>query len=595
MLSQAYSRLAILLCLVLFIFTTSKLNATNLIEENFQNWTKVGSWATSGTQAIPAGTVTLNNYVVYNTQVVAGTGSNGGVYIRSGNGVMQLPAISSCGTVEIRTGTSGTGQATMKLQISSNGTDWTDAVALITSPTNGTPTTTQTFVINQSTTTYLKFVAINLNTMIFDLIVSDYVVSGAPSPALTATTGATVDAPFNVSFTDDAAWRTAITSIMVGAATLDPSAYSVSAGTISFTPSASALLQSAGAKSITVKATGYIDALVSQTIEAGAATQLVVQTQPTAPAGSGLLLAVQPIVKIADQYGNTSSSTATVTASVNGSEAWVLGGTLTSSAVAGLATFTDLTATNEFTGASITFTSGAWSVNSSTFNIPPAISYSTAFINPGFEDAMGTEWTIQGTTIITDGANVYAGAKAAHMNANNQMYQIVNLEPNTMYDISCYAKVGAEGQSTLLGITEYVGNVFVKNTPITSTTYQKYTISFTTSSAVQYKVWGWTGAAGDYYFDNFELAKSTTTALNNPAANDVVSIMNNQLENELRINVLEKGVANINVFDIQGRKVYTSTTSNSVVTINKNDIGNKGMYIVDVRINDKKVVTKIVL
>ncbi len=107
---------------------------------------------------------------------------------------------------------------------------------------------------------------------------------GAAPPALTAAVSATVDAPFSVTFTDDATWRGAITSITVGGTTLSPSAYSISAGQITFTPSQDALLQSAGTKSIVVIASGYNPDSVSQPIGAGADNKLAIMTQPTAPA-----------------------------------------------------------------------------------------------------------------------------------------------------------------------------------------------------------------------------------------------------------------------------------------------------------------------
>ena len=209
-------------------------------------------------------------------------------------------------------------------------------------------------------------------------VIDDVTITGTSSsaqtaPTLAAASSATVDAAFDVTFTDDAAWRTAITSITVGGSTLASSAYSVSAGKITFTPSASTLLQSLGNKSIVVSATNYTTATVSQTIGVGAASKLAVTTQPAAPAINGAVLATQPIVGVQDQYGNTvTTSTASITAAV-GAGTWTIGGTTSVSASSGVATFSGLTATSAaaVTGATITFTSGALtSSTSSTFNIP---------------------------------------------------------------------------------------------------------------------------------------------------------------------------------------------------------------------------------
>jgi hypothetical protein len=193
-----------------------------------------------------------------------------------------------------------------------------------------------------------------------------------PPPTLTAEAGATVDGPFTITFADNATWRAAITSITVGGTTLAAGAYSITAGQITFTPSASTLLQTASTKTIAVIATGYTNATVSQTIGAGAPTKLAIKTQPTAPASNGAVLVAQPAIYIQDQYGNTTTSTATVTATPE-QDTWTLGGTTGVAAVNGTTTFSGLTATSAaaVTGATITFTSGTLTaVTSNAFNIP---------------------------------------------------------------------------------------------------------------------------------------------------------------------------------------------------------------------------------
>ena len=198
-------------------------------------------------------------------------------------------------------------------------------------------------------------------------------ITNGVSPTLTAAVGATVDNPFVVTFTDDPAWRAAITGIKIGGTALT-SGYTVAAGTITFTPSASLptnLLQTSGLKNIVVSATTYGDASVNQQVDAGVSTKLGIKTQPVPPLTNGGLFATQPAVYIQDQYGNTTTSTATVTAAV-GTGIWTLAGTTSATAIAGTATYTDLTATTAALGGStITFTSpGLTPVSSSTFFIP---------------------------------------------------------------------------------------------------------------------------------------------------------------------------------------------------------------------------------
>ena len=91
--------------------------------------------------------------------------------------------------------------------------------------------------------------------------------------SMTAAVNATVEAPFAVTFTENATWRNAITGITVDGVTLASAAYNKTvAGKITFTPSASTLLQSAGVKNITVLSTGFANSIVFQTIAAGVAT-----------------------------------------------------------------------------------------------------------------------------------------------------------------------------------------------------------------------------------------------------------------------------------------------------------------------------------
>src|ERR1035437_40625 len=67
---------------------------------------------------------------------------------------------------------------------------------------------------------------------------SNITITNGISPALTAATGATVDNPFIVTFTDDATWRAAVTAIKIGGTTLTAGS-AITAGQITFTPSAS--------------------------------------------------------------------------------------------------------------------------------------------------------------------------------------------------------------------------------------------------------------------------------------------------------------------------------------------------------------------
>ncbi len=209
-----------------------------------------------------------------------------------------------------------------------------------------------------------------------DDVVITSVSASLPAPTLVADNSDNdVDHNIDITFTDDAAWRAAITSVKDGSTTLNAlTDYVLSAGNLQLKPSGgNSTLQTSGSRTITVEATGYSDATVTQDISFGAASKLFIQSEPTAPAVNGGNLAAQPIVEVTDQYGNTvESSAASVTAAV-GAGSWTIGGTSSVNAASGVATFTDLTASSasSVNGATITFTSGSLtSATSTSFNIP---------------------------------------------------------------------------------------------------------------------------------------------------------------------------------------------------------------------------------
>jgi len=299
----------------------------------------------------------------------------------------------------------------------------TSAGATITDNKTTVSGTTGAFTLNLSTLTpgqiyFFKAYAINSVGTTLSSPELNFTTTGGTPPTLTATAGATVDSSFNVTFTDDATWRGLITGITVDGNALSGTAYSISAGQITFTPSASALLQTSGTKSIAVQSTGYSDSIVSQSIGFGAATRLALNTQPTAPSVNGGALAAQPIVAVQDQYSNNvTSSSATITATaVQG--AWTLGGSTAVGAASGIATFAGLTASanTAVSGATINFTSGALTpVTSTGFNLPaPAPPTLTAAAGATVDSAFTVTFTDNSSwraaiTSITVGGTTLAG------------------------------------------------------------------------------------------------------------------------------------------------------------------------------------------
>ncbi|OBR93301.1 N-acetylmuramoyl-L-alanine amidase LytC precursor [Clostridium ragsdalei P11] len=85
-----------------------------------------------------------------------------------------------------------------------------------------------------------------------------------PAPALTADTiSSDIHNPIDITFTDDAAWRTAITEIDADSVKIDKSKYTISDGKIEF----NAGVLGYGTHSIQIKANGYTTASVTQTVK----------------------------------------------------------------------------------------------------------------------------------------------------------------------------------------------------------------------------------------------------------------------------------------------------------------------------------------
>lgn len=415
----------IILCLAFVFFQTAQAQTAYVMSSGNKTWDLAGTWTVSGGTytGTDAGNWASVGIIGSGTSVTSGTrttkssasivtGTNGG--FQKPSGTIQFLSTGSGSTPEAvavdllldftgrNAGTlsfdwaaidngSGTRPTSLRVFWSTDGTTFTEIAGAqlldkesATAPASGSVSSialpTQ---FNNSASARLRFYnhagsnAIGSGTrdkmQIDNIAITSTSAGTLPPPSLTPASGVTVDASFNVTFTDDATWRAAITSITVGGTALPPAAYSTgTAGQITFTPSASGLLQSAGSKSIVVIATGYTNASVTQAIASGAATKLSVTTQPAAPSTNGAALATQPVITIQDQYGNGTTSTASVSAAV-GAGVWTIGGTTTVSAINGTATFTNLTATSAalVSGATIAFSSaGLTSATSSTFTIP---------------------------------------------------------------------------------------------------------------------------------------------------------------------------------------------------------------------------------
>ncbi len=118
--------------------------------------------------------------------------------------------------------------------------------------------------------------------------------------------------------------------------------FSTSTGALSGTPTSVA---GATAYTITVtNASGSATATFTLTVSPGAATKAMMTTQPEG-AMSGSTFTTQPVVRVTDSSGNTVTTSTAVVTVTKASGSGTLSGTLTATAVAGIATFTNLVIT----------------------------------------------------------------------------------------------------------------------------------------------------------------------------------------------------------------------------------------------------------
>jgi len=288
-------------------------------------------------------------------------------------------------------------------------------------------------------------------------------------PTLTAdVTSNNVDNNIDITFTDDASWRAAITAVKIGVTSLTVTTdYVITAGNLQLKPSGlNALLTTSGSKSVVVTATGYDNATVSQEINPGADAKLGMKTQPTAPATNGGTLAVQPAVYIQDQYGNTTTSTANVDAAV-GAGSWTLGGGTTSVAgISGTVTYSGLTATSTayVTGATIAFTSSVLTgVTSAAFDIPcPEASL------PFYEN-----FNYSSSTLLTN------NCWTAHSGAGTNPITVFSANPITY---SNYPSSGVGNYVTLVASGEDVNRIFAPQT--SGVIYAAFLVNVTSAPTV---------------------------------------------------------------------------------------------------------------
>ena len=245
-----------------------------------------------------------------------------------------------------------------------------------------------------------------------DASTKDWTVSTFSHPDLVAdATSNNVDNNLEITFTDDATWRTAITAVKVDATTLTlTDDYTIASGTITLLAGSDASLTVPGTKTITVVATGYTDATVSQEIMVGA----INTTNSTVTIDQALALSTTSVITLTakDQYNNLISGyvakfDVTVT---DGSATTNESYTINTVAYDATSSDVDLSATNGSGEATVTVVMPAsvdggdglsvqLQLSDGTTNVGSAYSYSAPLTPDLSASATLTELTLDGGTI----------------------------------------------------------------------------------------------------------------------------------------------------------------------------------------------------
>ncbi len=127
-------------------------------------------------------------------------------------------------------------------------------------------------------------------------------------------------------------------------------------------------------------------------------------------------------------------------------------------------------------------------------------------LDPGFESGnLDPFWDLSygNSGLVTE--NVHSGFYGGYLSGNGAFEQLINVMPNTSYELSCWGKVLEDGYNAYLGVSKYGADV--QNALFTETFYDKKTISFTTTDmATTANIWVWNGdAEHKIYVDDFRL------------------------------------------------------------------------------------------
>src|SRR5262249_25768818 len=214
----------------------------------------------------------------------------------------------------------------------------------------------------------------------------------------------------------------------------------------------------------TLSATNYAFSFVNGvlTVTGGAASKLVILTQPSSSAVAGVAFGQQPQIRIEDQYGNLrSSDNSTVITAARNAGSGTLQGTLSATAVNGVASFANLSH-NVANTIHLSFSgSGGTHVTPAKIHVRPAGFTNLHILVPRLSAAPGTTNGFTGTPsaqVASTGFPVTVNAVDAYWNLVNTVNDTVSLSSSDSTATLPAATAMANGTTNLMVYFNTTGN-----------------------------------------------------------------------------------------------------------------------------------------
>jgi len=221
-----------------------------------------------------------------------------------------------------------------------------------------------------------------------------------------------------------------------------------------------------------------------------------------------------------------------------------------------------------------------------------SVSGQNLLVNGDFETGQAAPW-VNGSAVEIDSVTVHAGNYAAQGNIE----QYIDLVAGTNYTLTCWAYNVDASINTWVGIRDVTpGGVLVQNFALDSAGYQYVSITFSAPSTGSHRFWCW-GANNnpEYYSDSWVLLKEgTTTNTASVKKNDNIEILNQS--NQVTVNIEDlNDNATINVFNMTGQLMHTSTTTENKTIIDNSVFETAGSYFIQVKTKGYLVAKQVVI